>query len=194
MPTMPQAAAVPSHATVPSQAAVPSQAVPSQAPAVPSPASFVSVPAMPSEAEVKAAAARAAALYRAALTGIENTASSERPEERAAFEASEHQLAQSFGHVRWHDRGPRGETAPPVWRGQEWRKNTGRYANRGGNPEKNKWYAEQAKKWQAGQGVGCRSWAEEQARKRKAAEQRAEAKRQAREQDQRILEFISVRY
>ena len=201
MPTMPEAA-VQSHATVPSQAAVPCQAVPSQAPAVPSQATPSQTQAMPSQAvpsqalpskeELKLAAARATALYRNAVNSITNAASSAGPEGRAAWEASEHILARSFGHARWHDRGPRGEGAPPVWRGQEWRK-SGRYANRGGNPEKNKWFAEQAKKWQPGQNGG-RTWAEEQARKRKAAEQRAEAKRQASEQEQRIFEFISVRY
>ena len=60
----------------------------------------------------------------------------------AAYSVAESTLAQE-GMIHWYDRGPRGEDAPEFWRGQK-RRASGRYSTRGGNPEKNAWYAEKA--------------------------------------------------
>ena len=61
----------------------------------------------------------------------------------AAYSVSEWTLAKE-GDVHWYDRGPRGEDAPEFWRGQK-RRASGRYSTRGGDPDKNAWYAEKAR-------------------------------------------------
>ena len=159
---VPQAHAVPSQAmaqapALPSQA-MPQAPVPSQAPMLQAPVPETSgsqVSRLQEEtAEEAEARARALALYRAAQNEIQQGASSSIPEDREAYDAVEDRLAQEH-HVKWQDRGPRGENRPAVWRGQTWRNQfhsekggTGRYGNRGGDPAKNAYFAEQARKRQ----------------------------------------------
>ena len=108
------------------------------------------------------AKARALALYKAAQQEISHGASGS-PEDKKAYDAVEHSLALEH-HVRWQDRGPRGENAPQVWHGQRWRKqlhsekgSTGRFGNRGGDPAKNAHFAEQAKKRKASEQQNSKS-------------------------------------
>ena len=90
----------------------------------------------------EAARLRALHLYRAAEAAVALAAAST---DTPAYSAAEAQIAREYG-TRWQDRGPRGDTAPMTWRGQQWRQNSGRYGTRGGDPERNRFFAEQATK------------------------------------------------
>lgn len=96
------------------------------------------------EAEENKAKQRALELYRLAEASISSAASGSSAQQ-ATYNAAERQLAHEFG-ASWQARGPRGPEAPAVWRGQQWRSGSGRYGNRGGNPERQKHFADQAKK------------------------------------------------
>lgn len=94
-----------------------------------------SKPAKSSEDDPAAEAkANALALYRAAEGAIREAAmqgGGVDEQNRAAYMAAENQIAREQ-NVKWRDRGPRGEDAPAVFKGQRWRANSQRYANRGG--------------------------------------------------------------
>ena len=154
----------PSASTAAAKAPAKSQAAESQAAVLPpwrsklpesqAAADVPTEEATPSEEAIAIAKARALALYKAAQQEISQGASGT-PEEMKAYDAAEHALAHEH-HVRWQDRGPRGENAPLVWHGQKWRNQfesekggTGRFGNRGGDPAKNAWHAEQARKRKA---------------------------------------------
>ena len=153
-----QAAVLPPWRLPESQAAVPTMpqaAVPSM------PESQAADDVLTEEATANAKA-RALALYKAAQQEISHGASGS-PEDKKAYDAVEHSLALEH-HVRWQDRGPRGENAPQVWHGQRWRKqlhsekgSTGRFGNRGGDPAKNAHFAEQAKKRKASEQQNSKS-------------------------------------
>ena len=144
------------HAAEPSSSsmAVPSSADEAAAP-VPSAAEVQVSPA--EAAEIAQAKAKALRLYRAAQDSCRQAAKAdgERSGDPKISEicsnVAEAQFASEFD-IRWQDRGPRGSDAPSSWRGQSWRESSGRYGNRGGNPEKNKWYAEQARLKAKGKG------------------------------------------
>ena len=99
------------------------------------------------EAEEEKAKQRALELYRLAEGSITSAASGSSAQQ-ATYNTAEQNLAHEFG-ARWQDRGPRGSEAPAKWRGQHWRAGSGRYGNRGGDPERQKFFADQAKKRQA---------------------------------------------
>lgn len=127
--------------------------------ALPESQAAAAVPAEEAEAKAKA---RALALYKAAQQEISHGASGS-DEDKKAYDAVEHILAHE-NHVRWQDRGPRGENAPEVWRNQKWRNQlhsttggTGRYGSRGGDPAKNAYFAEQAKKRKAAEQQNSKS-------------------------------------
>ena len=88
--------------------------------------------------EEREAAEAALRLYRAAegaLRGAAAEDTSRNPLNEGAaaiaYTVSEARTAKEAG-VKWRDRGPRGENAPSVWRGQRWRENSSRYSSRGG--------------------------------------------------------------
>ena len=123
--------------------------------AVPSGAEVQAPPA--EEADIAQVKAKALRLYRAAHDSCREAAKAdgERSGDPKVSDiccnVAEAQFASEFD-IRWQDRGPRGSDAPSTWKGQRWREGSGRYGNRGGNPEKNKWYAEQAKLKAKGKG------------------------------------------
>jgi len=147
------------------------------------------------------AKARALALYKAAQQEISRGASGS-PEEREAYDAVEHSLAREH-HVRWQDRGPRGENAPQVWHGQRWRNQlhsekggTGRFGNRGGDPAKNAYFADQARKRKASEQKGSSKASGHKGNKGKGTEKGKAKGNGANTSDKgkgdRILVFISV--
>lgn len=88
--------------------------------------------------EEQEAAAAALRLYRAAEQALRGAAA-----EDAALNAQNsaaahicYTVAEARGarehEVKWRNRGPRGENAPSVWRGQRWREGSARYSSRGG--------------------------------------------------------------
>ena len=81
-------------------------------------------------------------LCRLALSAVDAAVG---PADESAYSEAEHKLASDFG-ARWQDRGPRGDSAPSTWRGQPWRQSGNRYGNRGGNADRNRFFAEQARK------------------------------------------------
>lgn len=97
----------------------------------------------------EAAQALALSLYNAAQAAICEGASGSEAQQQA-YDAAEGVLAAQYS-VPWQERGPRGPQAPQTWRGQQWRQGSQRYSTRGGNPEKNAFFAEQAKKRKAAQ-------------------------------------------
>lgn len=142
-------------AMAPTSKAQPAAPVAKHAEAVPSAAEVqVSTAEAAELAQVKAKALR---LYRAAQDSCIQAAKADGERlgdpkvSEIACNVAEAQFASEFD-IRWQDRGPRGSDAPSSWKGQKWREGSGRYANRGGNPEKNKWYAEQAKLKAKGKG------------------------------------------
>jgi hypothetical protein len=94
-------------------------------------------PLSPQEEEERARA-HGLELYRAAEASMHGVAT-----DMGIYNLAERQLAAEHS-TRWQDRGPRSVDAPMTWRGQVWRPNTGRYANRGGNPARNQMFAELA--------------------------------------------------
>lgn len=119
--------------------------------------------AAPAQAQVEdeqaAAIDRGLLLYRAAAESCRQAAmvDAERSGDPTisdrAYSAAESQLAYEH-RIRWQDRGPRGDSAPSEWRGQKWRAGSQRYANRGGDPQRNAWYAAQAKAKAKGKSKG----------------------------------------
>lgn len=103
----------------------------------------------PQESSAEAAQALALSLYNAAQAAICEGASGSEAQQQA-YNAAEGVLAAQYS-VPWQERGPRGPQAPQTWRGQQWRQGSQRYSTRGGNPEKNAFFAEQAKKRKAAQ-------------------------------------------
>jgi hypothetical protein len=103
----------------------------------------------PLESSAEAAQALALSLYNAAQAAICEGASGSEAQQQA-YNAAEGVLAAQYS-VPWQERGPRGPQAPQTWRGQQWRQGSQRYSTRGGNPEKNAFFAEQAKKRKAAQ-------------------------------------------
>lgn len=99
-----------------------------------------------SQLEEEEAKRKALHLYRVAHSAVYDAAgSSDAAATDDAYWAAEHALATEY-RTRWQDRGPRGSDAPTVWRNQLWRAGSQRYGNRGGNPAKNAFFAEQARK------------------------------------------------
>ena len=123
---------------------VPPKAVPGR------PSSAFEQPAGTASAAESAAAeakARALAVYRMAEQMVRQAAAADAARigenvSAKAYASAETTFAHE-GQIRWQDRGPRGDDAPERWKGQKRRPN-GRYANRGGDPERNAWYAAKA--------------------------------------------------
>ena len=114
------------------------------------PSSAFEQPAGTASAAESAAAeakARALAVYRMAEQMVRQAAAADAARigenvSAKAYASAEATFAHE-GQIRWQDRGPRGDDAPEHWRGQK-RRPGGRYANRGGDPERNAWYAAKA--------------------------------------------------
>ena len=85
--------------------------------------------------EIRAAEAHGLRSYRAAEAAIRAAAAEVSRHDVdtavAAYNMAEADFA-AENLVRWQDRGPRGDGRPTVWRGQNWRAGSARYANRGG--------------------------------------------------------------
>ena len=114
------------------------------------PSSAFEQPAGTASAAESAAAeakARALAVYRMAEQMVRQAAAADAARigenvSAKAYASAEATFAHE-GQIRWQDRGPRGDDAPERWKGQKRRPN-GRYANRGGDPERNAWYVAKA--------------------------------------------------